>query len=96
MIRAALILSTLAVLIGCQPQEPDVQMLDKPTVYAEPPRFEVTRAQQFSDDLAYGNEHGIYIVRDKKTGQKYMGVSVIGISEKGRHRSGKSSTTDER
>jgi hypothetical protein len=56
----------------------------------------VTRAQQFSDDLAYGNEHGIYIVRDKKTGQKYLGVSVIGISEKGRHCSGKSSTTDER
>lgn len=96
MIRTALILSTLAVLIGCQPQEPDVQMLDQPTVHAEPPRFEVVRVQRFSDDLACGNEHGIYIVRDKKTGQKYLGVSAIGISENGRHRSGENSTTNER
>jgi hypothetical protein len=52
-----------------------------------------TDAQELVDDP---NVNAIYIVRDKKTGQKYMGVSVIGISEKGRHRSGKSSTTDER
>lgn len=96
MIRAAIILSTLAVLIGCQPPEPDMQMLDQPTVHAEPPRFEVVRVQRFSDDLDYGNERGIYLVRDKKTGQEYLGVSVIGISENGRHRSGESSTTNER
>lgn len=96
MIRAALILSTLAVLIGCQPPEPDMQMLDQPTVHAEPPRFEVVRVQRFSDDPDYGNERGIYLVRDKKTGQEYLGVSGIGISEIGRHSSGKSSTTDER
>ena len=60
-------------------------------------RFTVVRQQVFNDDIAYGNERGIYVITDTKTGIEYFGVSGVGISELGRHSSGKNSTSpDER
>jgi len=59
-------------------------------------RFSVELLNTFDDHLAYGDERGIYLIRDKKTGQEYLGVSGIGISELGSHRSGKATHTDER
>lgn len=61
-----------------------------------PSRFVLERVQIVSDDLAYNNERGVYILRDTQTGQDYIGVSGIGITELGDHRSGKMTVQDER
>lgn len=59
-------------------------------------RFKVERVGVFKDDLAYGDRRGIYVIIDTKTGQELIGVSGIGISELGSHKSGKSTIRDER
>lgn len=60
-------------------------------------RIQVVKIQEFRDRLAYDNVRGIYIITDKKTGNEYIGVSGIGISETGRHGCGKTcSREDER
>lgn len=59
-------------------------------------RFEIERVAKFQDDLAYNDERGIYIIKDKKTGIEYLGISGIGISELGSHSVGKQRKTDER
>lgn len=48
------------------------------------------------DDLAYDNRRGIYVVTDTETGQQYIGVSGIGVTELGSHLSGKTRASDER
>lgn len=64
-------------------------------IYSEP-RFVVARIQVFDDTLAYGGTRAVYIITDSKTSTEYVGVSGIGISELGSHRSGKSTISDER
>ncbi len=59
--------------------------------------WQVTRIAVIVDDLAYDGRRGIYLVRNSVTGQEYVGVSGVGISEIGQHTCGKSCvTTDER
>ena len=58
--------------------------------------YEVSRVGVFEDSLAFKGKRGIYEIKDLKTGKSYIGVSGIGISEKGVHSSGKSSALDER
>jgi hypothetical protein len=50
----------------------------------------------FKDTLAYGDQRGLYIIKDTKTNIEYIGVSGIGIAEVGSHQSGKVSVRDER
>lgn len=63
-------------------------------------RVTVTRLSKFRDNLAYDNERGVYLIRDNQTGQEFIGISGIGISELGSHtyQCGKSrcTTGDER
>jgi len=59
-------------------------------------RITVERVDVIYDILAYGEKRGVYIITDTKTGQEYIGVSGIGISEMGAHKSGKSTSKDER
>lgn len=59
-------------------------------------RFKVERVGVFKDTLAYDNRRGLYVITDTKTGQEFLGVSGIGISELGSHQSGKSRLSDER
>lgn len=59
-------------------------------------RFTITRAAEFSDSFAYSGRRAIYVIRDTKTGAEYFGISGIGISEIGSHRSGKTTIRDER
>lgn len=59
-------------------------------------RFLVERVGMFYDDLAYSDKRGIYLIRDLKTGQEFLGLSGIGISELGSHQSGKTQAMDER
>lgn len=48
-------------------------------------RFRVTRVGVFTDDLAYGDRRGIYLIVDTTTGREFVGVSGIGISDVGSH-----------
>jgi hypothetical protein len=59
-------------------------------------RFTVTRVDVFKDSIAYGDRRGVYVITDNKTGKEYVGVSGVGISETGLHRSGKTDVADER
>lgn len=59
-------------------------------------RFVVVRQQVFNDDLAYGGERGVYVITDSKTGAEYVRSSGVGISELGKHNSGKTPISDER
>lgn len=59
-------------------------------------QFIVVRVQNFIDKTAYNSERAIYIITDRKTGVQYVGISGIGISELGNHKSGKITVSDER
>jgi hypothetical protein len=72
----------------------DVIQLRTPTENDK--RFTIVRVARFGDSMAYNQERGIYILTDAKTGQEYVGISGIGVSELGSHKSGKSTVTDER
>ena len=56
----------------------------------------VTRIGVFADDLAYDGKRGIYLIRDERTGIEYIGLSGVGISERGSHEQGKQQVQDER
>jgi hypothetical protein len=88
------------VLPGCKP-EANMPMLDQ-TVTAPQDgafagnRFKVERVGVFKDNLSYDGRRGVYIITDTKTGQELVGLSGIGISELGSHKSGKATIRDER
>lgn len=62
----------------------------------EPPpeRFEVVRVQRIKDYMAYNNERGVYILKDKETGREYIGLSGVGITELSRVYCGKACTKE--
>ncbi len=51
----------------------------------EGPGYKIERLGIFEDDLAYGGKRGIYEITDTETGEKYFGISGIGITELGSH-----------
>lgn len=59
-------------------------------------RFVITRLEIIRDSTAYNEERGIYLIKDTQNGQEYFGISGIGISELGDHKSGKLTINDER
>lgn len=59
-------------------------------------RVTIERVDVIYDDIAYNQKRGIYIIRDTKTGQEFIGVSGVGITEIGLHSQGKTSHPDER
>lgn len=93
----AIIAAALAsfALSGCDTNV-DVQMRISPQTNTFESRVTVTRIGIFEDGLAYGSKRGIYIIQDTKTGQEFVGVSGIGISELGGHHVGKQFHNDER
>jgi hypothetical protein len=48
-------------------------------------RFEVRLVQRISDKLAYGGQRGVYVIVDRATGQEFVGVSGVGITQLGVH-----------
>ncbi|MDH0348122.1 hypothetical protein [Aeromonas dhakensis] len=97
--KAALLLAGL-VLPGCKP-EANMPMYEQAVTPARAGafpnnRFKVERVGLFKDDLAYDGRRGIYIITDTQTGQELVGLSGIGISELGSHKSGKAHHSDER
>lgn len=59
-------------------------------------KFELKRVQSFSDGAAYSGYRDIYILKDNETGKEYIGISGIGITERGSHTQSKNSVQDER
>jgi hypothetical protein len=93
-----LILASTLILAACVP-EANIQMREQRTgemQISDNTRFSVTRVGVFTDDLAYNNRRGIYVITDRKTGAEYLGVSGIGVSELGSHLVGKIHSEDER
>ena len=58
--------------------------------------FVLIKKQTFYDESAYGKVRNVYILKDRVNGKEYVGVSGIGISERGNHQQGKTSVPDER
>lgn len=101
--RSILAIAALLALSACNDNRVDMQPIPPKEVVPPvemavkvAPRITVERISIFADKLAYGNERGIYIIRDAATGKEYIGVSGIGISETGSHQSGKVRQSDER
>ncbi|WP_066570348.1 hypothetical protein [Snodgrassella sp. CFCC 13594] len=91
------------VLAGCdeQPSAGTLQQREAQTItIGKNDRFTVKRIQIINDGMAYNGERGIYLLSDKKTGNEYVGISGIGISELGSHSQsrpkGVSTVSDER
>ncbi len=87
-------LTALSLLSGCSPK-PDTP-LDVQSPGLENPRFKVERVGVIRDELAYNNARGIYVIVDRETGKEYVGISGIGIAERGSHLVGKGRVSDER
>ena len=88
-------LSSILILTACNPA-PNMAMSNHSYGVDSGGRFTVSRVGVFEDEIAYDNIRGIYIIVDTKTGEQFVGVSGIGISELGSHRSGKTTVSDER
>ena len=82
---------------ACTP-EPTMQMGTSPDAIAatDDVRVEVVRVGVFRDTVAYNDTRGVYVIRDKKTGREFIGVSGVGIAETGSHVAGKAVIADER
>jgi len=92
-------IATLFILNACEKSPDWMQAHSAKPVSINPgssERITVNRLSVFNDNLAYGGQRGIYLIKDNESGNEYIGVSGIGISETGSHTSGKSSLGDER
>lgn len=89
---------TMFFVSACGTKYPDMAIDQAPMKPNEVgvPRITVERIGVLGDALAYNGRRGIYIITDMKTGKEFIGISGIGVSETGGHRSGKSSVSDER
>jgi hypothetical protein len=98
-ITIAAIAAIALVLASCGPDP--TQPMRTQTNNAQPvgvqgnPRVEVSRIGVIRDDIAYQDRRGIYLIKDTVTGQEFIGVSGVGITEIGRH-GGKHPRSDER
>lgn len=96
---SALMLAAIAV-SGCEGSDstPVIKVQSGATVRETQPdaRVEVEVVGTFADAYAYNGRRIVYVVRDKKTGKEFVGVSGVGIAETGVHISGKTTITDER
>lgn len=91
-----LLILVFLILCGCSPK-PDTPLTKVvPQQTTTTIRFSVERVGVISDDLAYDNRRGIYIITDHATNTQYIGVSGIGISQLGSHLVGKVVVGDER
>lgn len=78
-----LILISALFLYGCdQPPQP---VKIQSSVGADGERFTVLQVAKFDDSDAYNSSRKIFLITDKQTGNEYVGVSGVGISEFGSH-----------
>lgn len=84
----------LLLLVSCGPERDTEMHISVPR--QDSGRFQVERVAVFADDLSYGGSRGIYVITDRGSGQQFVGVSGVGISELGSHKAGKATVPDER
>lgn len=77
--KNVILLPLIALVAACGPKPTD----EMPAAEISADRVTVERIGVVRDDIAYLNRRGIYIIKDKKTGKEYIGVSGVGISELG-------------
>jgi hypothetical protein len=87
--RISLALLAALSLSACAPAPTQTMPLQSTT------RVEVTRIGVIADDIAYHNVRGIYVIKDRETGQEFIGVSGVGITEVGQHNCGKNCNTED-
>ena len=94
--KKVLIAIAAIVLFGCG-RKVDTPIADQILEKGSAPRIKVTRIGVIEDDIAYGSKRGVYVIQDTKTGQEFIGVSGIGITETSAHTvsNGKTSSTYE-
>lgn len=80
-----LALLTAVLVAGCGP---DATVVMKDGTKTTNGSFVVERVAVFEDDTAYNKKRGIYLIT-APDGQQWVGVSGIGISERGSHAAGK-------
>lgn len=104
-LRILSVLPLALFLAGCPEIQPTMPLhgaaegigdTERPLSIRENDRFHVERIGIFADDLAYNHKRGVYLIKDKQTGEEFVGVSGVGIAETAMHRSGKTSISDER
>lgn len=78
-----LILLSALFLFGCDDSPQPVKI--QSSVGAEGGRFTVLQVAKFDDSDAYNSSRTIFLITDKQTGNEYVGVSGVGISEVGVH-----------
>ncbi len=100
--RFAALAACVLLLAGCDqgPESARTDMHVSTQLSGDGNRVSVTRLSKFRDDIAYGNERGVYLIHDNQTGKEFIGISGIGITEMSSHtyQCGKSrcTTGDER
>lgn len=101
--KSGAVLALLLVACDEPPRGPEFRVAtDPPTPRIEPPieagapRFRVTFAQFFHDELAYGKERGVYVLTDARDGREYVLVTGCCVAELCAHPIGRSTAPDER
>lgn len=94
-------LGALAIISGCSETIPTIVMQTEQAsrtnlVLESTQRYDVKRVDVFADDLAYNGKRGIYEIKDRETGKVYLGISGIGITQRGSHQSDDNTVEDER
>jgi hypothetical protein len=94
-------LGALLIINGCDETNPTIIMETEKKnqtnlVLESTQRYDVKRVDVFADDLAYNGKRGIYEIKDRETGKVYLGISGIGITQRGSHQSDDNTVEDER
>jgi len=86
----------LAASDGCEsPPDPTKTEVKEPGEAAGT-RVTVEKIGWFEDKSAYKGWRRIYLFTDTATGKQYLGVTGVGVSEAGQHKSGRQTVRDER
>lgn len=87
MSRPVLLMLLCVTLAGCKPAPTDTLEAGGAAVGRTSDGGPVTirRVAVIEDDTANSHQRSVYIITDKETGQQWIGVSGIGVSERGNH-----------
>lgn len=75
--RIMIIITAVALLAACEPQERKQVRLQ----VREPGRFVLERVEEYEDFTSRNHRRHVYILKDLKTGREYIGINGIGIAQ---------------
>lgn len=92
---------TIAILAALLLTSCDETPSGQPTTYqvaspAQAERFTISKVSTFRDTRAYHDYRDVFLIRDVQTGQEFIGISGVGVSQLGSHNAGKHQVSDER